>query len=82
MVDRAPRGDKVVVLGDFNARVGNDVEEWNGVIGKQGEGVKKGYSGSVQIRIPTLSTKKFIRSLGSVLENGSINHTHVEEHVH
>ena len=26
-VDRAPGGDKVVVLGNFNARVGNNVEE-------------------------------------------------------
>ena len=51
LVDRAPRGDKVVVLGDFNARVGNDVEECNGVIGRHGEGVKNveaGYSGLVQ----------------------------------
>ena len=37
VVERAPREDKVVVLADFNARVGNDVEEWNGVIGKHGE---------------------------------------------
>ena len=39
--DRAPRGDMVVVLCDFSARVGNDVEEWNNVIGKHGEVVKK-----------------------------------------
>ena len=25
VVDRAPRGDKVVVMGDLNARVGNNV---------------------------------------------------------
>ena len=34
MIDRAPRGDKVVVMGDLNARVGNIV------IGKQGEDVE------------------------------------------
>lgn len=35
-VDGAPKADKVVALGDFNARVGNE-EEWSGVIGKQGK---------------------------------------------
>ena len=49
VVDRAPRGDKVVVLGDFNAKVGNDVEECNGVIGRHGEGVKND-SGSRLLR--------------------------------
>ena len=49
MVDRAPRGDKVVVMGDFNARVGNDVEEYNGVIWRHGEGVKN-ESGSWLLR--------------------------------
>ena len=36
-------------MGDFNARVGNDVEECNGVIGRRGEGVKNG-SGSRLLR--------------------------------
>ena len=40
LLDRAPRGDMVVVLCDFSARVGNDVEEWNEVFGKHGEVVK------------------------------------------
>ena len=38
-MDRAPQGDKVVVMGDLNARVGNNVVRWEGVIGKQGEDV-------------------------------------------
>ena len=29
---RAPRGDKVVIMGDLNARVGNNVTRWEGVI--------------------------------------------------
>ena len=28
VVDRAPRGDKVVVMGDLIARVGNNVARW------------------------------------------------------
>ena len=28
VVDRAPRGDKVVVIGDLIARVGNNVTRW------------------------------------------------------
>ena len=39
-MDRAPRGDKVVVMGDLIARVGNNVARWEGVIGKQGEDVE------------------------------------------
>ena len=40
VVNRAPRGDKVVVMGNPNARVGNNVARWEGVIGKQGEDVE------------------------------------------
>ena len=80
VVDRAPRVDKVVVMGDFTARVGNDVEECNGVIGRQGEGVKND-SGSRLLRLSAenefsimnahFDHKKFISSLGSVQEEGS-----------
>ena len=35
------RGDKVVVMGDHNARVGNNIVRWEGVIGKQGESAEK-----------------------------------------
>jgi len=33
-----PRSDKIVVLGDFNARVGSNHLIWSGVIGKHGVG--------------------------------------------
>ena len=49
VIDRAPRGDAVVVMWDFNARVRNDVEKCNGVIGRHGEGVKND-SGSRLLR--------------------------------
>lgn len=32
------RLDKIILLGDFNARVGKDHKVWNGVIGKEGVG--------------------------------------------
>ncbi|XP_078612812.1 uncharacterized protein LOC144882704 [Branchiostoma floridae x Branchiostoma japonicum] len=38
LVRNAPANDKVIILGDFNARVGRDSEAWKGVLGKYGVG--------------------------------------------
>ena len=40
MIARTQRGDRVVVMGDFNARVGNNVGRWSDVKGKHGEEVE------------------------------------------
>lgn len=37
-LSRIPREDKIILLGDFNARVGRDQDLWKGTIGKEGIG--------------------------------------------
>ena len=38
LISTAPRTDKFILLGDFNARVGTDHQTWEGVIGSEGVG--------------------------------------------
>ena len=54
---RVPRGDRVIVMGDFNARIENNVEEQKGVISGHGEDVEKhgrrlpGFNAENELRI-------------------------------
>ena len=32
---RVPKGHHLVLMGDFNARVGRDEKSWKGIIGRQ-----------------------------------------------
>ena len=38
LIKSVPRQDKLILLGDFNARVGTDFQTWKGVLGRNGVG--------------------------------------------
>ena len=38
LISNVPTSDKLIILGDFNARVGCDSDSWDGIIGKHGVG--------------------------------------------
>lgn len=40
MLAGVPRNDHLILMGDFNVRVGRKIEAWGGVIGRHGEEVK------------------------------------------
>ena len=35
VISASPRTDKIILLGDFNARVGTDHQTWEGVVGTE-----------------------------------------------
>lgn len=63
-VSRIDKRDKLVLMGDFNARVGSDFQLWEGVLGRQGVG-KMNSNG---LRLLTLCTEHNLTITNSLFQ--------------
>ena len=73
-VDKVPRGDKLIVMGDLNARVGNIAKLWKGVIGKHGEEVEND-SGR---RLLSFSAENEMQMMNTQYDHKRIQRVHVD----
>ena len=58
VMNRVQRGDRIIVMGDSNARIGKNVKMWKGMISEHGEDVENdsgrrllGFSAENEMRI-------------------------------
>ena len=61
-----PGRDFLIVLGDFNARVGNDTKRWKGVVGRQGVAEEPSDNGKRLLSICATYDCHLCASLGPV----------------
>ena len=65
LISAAPRTDKHILLGDFNARVGTDHQTWEGMIGSEGVG-KCNSNGRLLLSLPSTNSQKDIMDAPSL----------------
>ena len=67
MISKVPKGDWLIAIGDFNARVGNNVEMRRGVFGRHGENLENdngrrllNFNAKYELQVNTHSYHKLI----------------------
>ena len=58
VISAAPRTDKLILFGDFNARVGTDHQTWEGVIGSEGVGKCAEHELLITNTVPSTNSQK------------------------